>query len=75
MPYSLQVFDKATYGTKAEGAKESLAEFIVSTNNLNRTERLAVSKELGTLETNVYLYLIFAIQISGPLHLHCLQER
>ena len=35
------MFDKATYGTKGEGAKESLAPFIVSTNNLHRTERLA----------------------------------
>ena len=37
----VSVFDRATYGTKAEGAKESLAEFIISTNNIHRTERLA----------------------------------
>ena len=37
----VSVFDQATYGTKSEGAKGSLAEFIISTNNIHRTERLA----------------------------------
>lgn len=35
------VFDGATYGTKQDGARPSLAEFIISTNMTLRNERLS----------------------------------